>query len=45
MGKEIVIDRAKAKLAAERIRARAARLPSEPFDWNALKAGRDKCRP
>jgi hypothetical protein len=45
MGKEIVIDRAKEKLAAERIRARAARLPYEPFDWSALKAGRDKCRP
>lgn len=39
------IDRAGAKAAAERIRARAERLSSGPFDWEALKADRDEGRP
>ena len=39
------IDRARAKAAAERIRARAERLSSEPFDLEALKADRDEGRP
>jgi prevent-host-death family protein len=38
-------DRARAKAAAERIRARAERLSSERFDWEAVKADRDKGRP
>lgn len=39
------IDRARAKAAAERIRARAESLSSEHFDWNALKSDRDDGRP
>jgi prevent-host-death family protein len=39
------IDRASAKAAAERIRARAERLSSERFDWAASKADRDEGRP
>ena len=38
------IDHAKAKAAAERIRARAERLSAERFDWRALKADRDEGR-
>ena len=38
------IDRAKAKAAAERIRARAECLP-ERFDWESLKTERDEGRP
>ena len=38
-------DRARAKEAANRIRARAGCLSSEPFDWDALKADRDESRP
>ena len=39
------IDRASAKAAAERIRARAERLSSEGFNWGALKTDRDEGRP
>lgn len=39
------IDRARAKAAAERIRARAERLSSQRFDWGALKTDRDEGRP
>lgn len=39
------IDRARAKAAAERIRARAEGLSSERFDWKVLKADRDEGRP
>jgi len=39
------IDRARAKAAAERIRARAERLSSERFDWETLKTDRDEGRP
>jgi prevent-host-death family protein len=39
------IDRAKAKAAADRIRARAKRLSSERFDWETLKTDRDEGRP
>lgn len=39
------IDRAKAKAASERIRARAKRLSIERFDWETLKADRDEGRP
>lgn len=39
------IDRARAKAAAERIRARAVGLLSERFDWEALKTDRDEGRP
>ena len=39
------IDRARAKAAAERIRARAERLSSERLDWGDLKADRDEGRP
>jgi prevent-host-death family protein len=39
------IDRAKAKAAAGRIRARAKLLPTRDFDWSALKADRDEGRP
>ena len=39
------IDRARAKAAAERIRARAERLSSGRLDWEALKADRDEGRP
>jgi len=39
------VDRAKAKAAAERIRARAERLSSGGFDWSKLKADRDEGRP
>ena len=38
-------DHARAQAAAERIRARAERLSSERFDWEALKADRDEGRP
>jgi hypothetical protein len=38
------IDRAQAHAAAERIRARAAKLKAG-FDWEALKADRDAGRP
>lgn len=40
-----VIDRARAKAAAARIRARAVGLSSERFDWEALKTDRDEGRP
>ena len=39
------IDRVRAKAAADRIRARAEHLSSQPFDWGALKADRDEGRP
>jgi prevent-host-death family protein len=39
------VDRAAAKAAAERIRARAVRLSSAGFDWEALKTERDEGRP
>jgi prevent-host-death family protein len=39
------VDRGRAKAAAERIRARAERLLSGRFDWEALKAERDEGRP
>jgi len=39
------IDRARAKAAAERIRARAEHLSPGRFDWEALKADRDEGRP
>ena len=39
------IDRAQAKAAADRIRARAEHLSSDPFDWGVLKAERDEGRP
>jgi prevent-host-death family protein len=39
------IDRASARAAAERIRARAERLSLGRFDWEALKADRDEGRP
>jgi prevent-host-death family protein len=39
------IDRAKAKAAAERIRARAVSLATGGFDWRALKTDRDEGRP
>ena len=39
------IDRARAKAAAERIRARAERLSSGRFDWADLKTDRDEGRP
>jgi prevent-host-death family protein len=39
------IDHARAKAAAERIRARAERLSSERFDWGTLKSYRDEGRP
>lgn len=40
-----IIDRAGARAAAERIRARAKRLSLEHFDWETLKADRDEGRP
>ena len=39
------IDRAGAKAAADRLRARAEHLSSGPFNWGVLKADRDKGRP
>ena len=39
------IDRAKAKAAAESIRARAVLLSSERIDWEVLKTDRDEGRP
>ena len=39
------IDRARAKAAVDRIRARAEHLASAPFDWGVLKAERDEGRP
>ena len=39
------IDRAQAKAAAERIRARASALKAAPFDWQILKGDRDAGRP
>jgi prevent-host-death family protein len=39
------IDRAEARAAAERIRARAKSLHLGAFDWVALKANRDDGRP
>lgn len=39
------IDRAQARAAAERIRARAAQSGTSPFDWESLKADRDAGRP
>lgn len=39
------IDREAAQAASARIRARAKRLATEQFDWNALKADRDEGRP
>jgi prevent-host-death family protein len=38
------MDRAKAKEAAQFIRARAQRLPSGVFDWETLKADGDEGR-
>jgi len=39
------VDRANAKAAADRIRARSARRSSERLDWKALKLDRDEGRP
>ena len=39
------IDRAVANAAAERIRARAARLKAGPFRWERYKTERDSGRP
>jgi prevent-host-death family protein len=39
------IDRARAKEAAQRIRARAEHLSSERFKWETLKTDRDEGRP
>lgn len=39
------IDRMRARAAAERIRARAEKLPSGVFDWEVLKEDRDRGRP
>jgi len=39
------INRDQARAAAARIRARAAALQLEPFDWENLKADRDDGRP
>jgi prevent-host-death family protein len=39
------IDPSQARAAVERIRARAKRLKSGAFDWNAFKADRDAGRP
>ena len=38
------IDRAQARAAAERIRARAAQLGTGRFDWESLKSDRDAGR-
>ena len=38
-------DRAKARQAADNIRARARALKSGPFDWDEWKALRDEARP
>lgn len=37
-------DRAQARAAAKRIRARAAQVKGGPFDWGSLKADRDTGR-
>ncbi len=39
------IDRALARAASDRIRARAARFTSHPIAWADLKADRDEGRP
>ena len=39
------IDRAQARAAAERIRARAVKIKPVPLDWKTLKAERDAGRP
>jgi prevent-host-death family protein len=39
------MDREKARAAADRIRARSARLSSERLDWKTLKSDRDEGRP
>ena len=39
------IDRARAKAAVDRIRARAKLLSPGVFNWSALKAERDRDRP
>jgi prevent-host-death family protein len=39
------VDRTASRAAADRIRARARRLVRGGFDWNALKADRDRDRP
>lgn len=39
------VDRAQARAAAERIRARAATLAVGGFDWESLKRDRDEGRP
>jgi prevent-host-death family protein len=38
------VDRAQARAAAQRIRARAAKVKGGPFDWETLKADRDAGR-
>ena len=38
-------DREQARLAAERIRRRAAALQLGPFDWREIRADRDAGRP
>lgn len=39
------VDRAKATVAADRIRARSARRSPERLDWSVLKSDRDEGRP
>jgi prevent-host-death family protein len=39
------IDRAQARAAVDRIRARAVHLKAGPFDWETFKADRDAGRP
>ena len=39
------IDRVQAKGAADRIRCRASSVKAGPFNWDELKADRDKGRP
>jgi hypothetical protein len=39
------IDRAQARAAFDRIRARAVHLKAGPFDWETFKADRDAGRP
>jgi len=38
------VDHAQAQTAMDRIRARAAQLPAEPFDWEVYKRDRDTGR-
>ncbi|MCX6591303.1 MAG: type II toxin-antitoxin system prevent-host-death family antitoxin [Acidobacteria bacterium] len=40
-----MIDHSRARAAADRLRARAQTLSGEAFDWQVLKADRDRDRP